>query len=158
SWRDFDLGERIVARYLWVNKIMSVDWMVLSHPDRDHYGGLQFIAHNFHPREFWRIAAENHDESYERLLDAIEELNVPSRMIDSNTQPSVEQGVMVSALNPPSSGIGKRNNASMVLRMQYGARSFLFTGDLEAPGEDAVLRDGATVASTVLKVPHHGSR
>ena len=42
AWRDFDLGERVVARYLWAQKIMHVDWLALSHPDQDHFGGLRF--------------------------------------------------------------------------------------------------------------------
>ncbi len=68
AWRDFDLGERIVARYLWANKIMHVEWLALSHPDQDHFGGFDFIARNFSPDEFWTVAAENHDTAYEQLL------------------------------------------------------------------------------------------
>ena len=49
----FDFGERIVARYLWREKIMRVDYLAVSHPDLDHFGGMSFVARNFSPREFW---------------------------------------------------------------------------------------------------------
>jgi competence protein ComEC len=47
SYGGFDAGERIVAPYLWSQKIMHVDYIALSHPDLDHFGGLDFIAMNF---------------------------------------------------------------------------------------------------------------
>ena len=53
SYGGFDAGERIVAPYLWSQKIMRVDYIALSHPDLDHFGGLDFIAMNFAPRAFW---------------------------------------------------------------------------------------------------------
>ena len=65
----FDPGERVVAAYLWSNKIMHVDYMALSHPDRDHFGGLIFIAHNFSPSEFWTSGRGSADESYSKLLE-----------------------------------------------------------------------------------------
>jgi competence protein ComEC len=60
----FDPGERIVAPFLWSQKIMHVDYMTVSHPDRDHFGGLIFIAENFSPSEFWTSGTDSADESY----------------------------------------------------------------------------------------------
>lgn len=49
------------------------------------------------------------------------------------------------------------NNTSIVLRIDYGATSFLFTGDAEREAEQVLLDDGAELGATVLKVGHHGS-
>lgn len=49
------------------------------------------------------------------------------------------------------------NNTSIVLKIQYGETSFLFTGDAEQPAEKVILDSGADVSATVLKVGHHGS-
>jgi competence protein ComEC len=54
---EFDPGERLVAAYLWSRKIMHVDYLVLSHPELDHFGGFNFVARNFGPSEFWAINA-----------------------------------------------------------------------------------------------------
>jgi competence protein ComEC len=157
AWREFDLGERVVARYLWARKIMHVDWVALSHPDQDHFGGLDYIARNFSPSEFWNIAVENHDASYERLLATLYEMKVPIRQIEATSASREFEGVSVAALNPRAGASTSRNNASMVLRLDYRGTSFLFTGDLEASGEAAILRSLPSVQSTILKVPHHGS-
>lgn len=49
------------------------------------------------------------------------------------------------------------NDTSIVLKIQYGETSFLFTGDAEREAEQATLNSGADLSSTVLKVGHHGS-
>lgn len=49
------------------------------------------------------------------------------------------------------------NNTSIVLRIVYGERSFLFTGDMERNGEMDLIEAGVTLKSDVLKVGHHGS-
>lgn len=50
----------------------------------------------------------------------------------------------------------EQNDASMLLRLCYGSRSFLFTGDAGFPVEEAIVR--SLPEADVLKVGHHGSR
>lgn len=49
------------------------------------------------------------------------------------------------------------NNTSIVLRIDYGQTSFLFTGDAEREAEQVILNSGANLKAAVLKVGHHGS-
>ena len=49
------------------------------------------------------------------------------------------------------------NNTSIVLMIQYGETKFLFTGDAEREGEQAILNSGVDLSATLLKVGHHGS-
>jgi len=50
------------------------------------------------------------------------------------------------------------NDQSLVVRLTWGARRFLFAGDIEAAGEAALLASGQDLRADLLKVPHHGSR
>ena len=54
-------------------------------------------------------------------------------------------------------GDSDANNTSIVLRIDYGQTSFLFTGDAEREAEQVILNSGANLKATVLKVGHHGS-
>jgi competence protein ComEC len=154
----YDTGERIVAPYLWSNKIMHVDYVALSHPNRDHFGGLTFIARNFSPSEFWTGGVTKDDSSYLRLLDAMKDAGARSSICNSASPPVTIGGVSVKCLGPLANVVEiKDNNASMVLRLDYVGKTFLFTGDLEAKGERELIASGAGLRATVLKVPHHGS-
>ena len=181
SYGGFDAGERIVAPYLWSQKIMRVDYIALSHPDLDHFGGMAFVARNFSPREFWVTGAVKPEPMYTALMAEVAALKIPLKVVDSAMRPLMLGGAAVRCLAPaPDEAEKKDNNLSMVLRIgpiienkfsenkfsehkfsqSQSARSVLFTGDIEATGERALLArippDDA--AATVLKGPHHGSR
>ncbi len=167
SYGGFDAGERIVAPYLWSRKIMHVDYIALSHPDLDHFGGLDFIAMNFGPRAFLTSGVESLDLSYGRFMDDLALAKVPIVKV-GRTAPIAEiGGVTISSLNGEvdveamhnnsSHSNSLHNNSSMVLRLSFGGVSILFTGDIESAGERALLDTRRDLRSTVLKVPHHGS-
>lgn len=159
GYRDaFDPGERIVAPYLWAQKIMRVDYVALSHPDHDHFGGLIFVAQNFRPREFWTSGVGSDDSSYGRLLAAMRAAGARELVCGSDAPARAIGGAAVRCLWPAPGVVERKdNNSSMVVRISYGDRSVLFTGDLEEKGERELIATGAHLQADVLKVPHHGS-
>ncbi|MDO8433165.1 MAG: DNA internalization-related competence protein ComEC/Rec2 [Candidatus Binatus sp.] len=168
SYSGFDAGERIVAPFLWSRKIMRVDYLVLSHPDLDHFGGLDFIALNFAPRAFWTTPITGAaSASFVELLADLIRAQIPLVQVGGRAPISSIAGVAIDSLNnavimetSPSKRGRKNathNNASMVLRFSFGPTSILFTGDIEAGAERAMLNNSAVLRSTMLKVPHHGS-
>ncbi len=157
SYGGFDAGERIVAPYLWSQKILQIDYITLSHPDLDHFGGLDFIATNFAPQAFWRNGAESSDISYRRFIDDIARTKVPMVKVGRVAPIAEIGGVAIASLNGDVGPEVSHNNSSMVLRLGFGDASILFTGDIEAAGERALLATRSDLRSTVLKVPHHGS-
>ncbi len=159
GYRDaFDPGERIVAPYLWAQKIMRVDYVALSHPDHDHFGGLTFVAENFRPREFWTSGVGSDDASYGRLLAAMRAVGARELVCGSDAPARTIGGAAVRCLWPAPGVVERKdNNSSMVVRISYDGSAVLFTGDLEAKGERELIARGAHLRADVLKVPHHGS-
>ncbi len=161
AWPEgFDFGERVVARYLWARKIMRVDYLVVSHPDLDHFGGMGFIARNFSPGEFWTTGAGSADAAYRALMAQVAAAKIRVRIVNAATPPRLIGGATVRCLSPQPGEVATNNNLSMVLRIAQRAQSVMFTGDLEAEGERMLLEHTpeSELASTVLKAPHHGSR
>ncbi|MGH7779970.1 MAG: DNA internalization-related competence protein ComEC/Rec2, partial [Candidatus Binataceae bacterium] len=156
AFRGYNYGERVVAPYLWSRKIMHVDYLVLSHPDLDHFGGFAYIADNFSPGAFWSSGATSTDSSFAAMMTALASDRVPLKIIADSPALAAIGGVKVSAIIPESQR-DTHNNNSLVLRLALGRSSFLFTGDIEAPGEAALIASGKDLRAAVLKVPHHGS-
>jgi competence protein ComEC len=157
SYGGFDAGERIVAPYLWSQKIMHVDYIALSHPDLDHFGGLDFIAMNFAPRAFWTTGVRSLDVSYAHLMEDLERARIPTVQVGEAAPVVSIGGVALSSLNGSADLARTQNNSSMVLRFSFGRSSLLFTGDVESAGERAMLESRRDLHATILKVPHHGS-
>ena len=149
----FDPGERIVAPLLWMKKIRTIDYMILSHAQHDHMGGLSFIAKNFNVKEFWW----NGVGELRGLEGVLGMAGVPVVELDSGSRIAPIGGVRVEVLHPSADARLDINNMSMVLKLSYGSKSILFTGDIGAAAERR-LGAGAPLNVSVLKSPHHGSR
>ncbi len=148
---DFDTGERIVAPFLRARGVERIDYILLSHAQQDHMGGLAFVASNFDVNELWW----NGQGSLGGLEAALERNGV--RVIDTRAIGRKEIGkVVLDFLNPTSNAGLDINEKSVVMRMSYGSQSFLFTGDIGSKTEAMLL--GRPVAATVLKAAHHGSK
>jgi competence protein ComEC len=153
---DFDLGERVVAPYLWSRGITRLEGIVVSHAHLDHAGGVPFLLRHFAPRELWEGPAPLHDAGYAMLDKAVQRTATIRRCVRRGVSLTVD-GVRLDVLGPSPNGPPPRqtrNDDSVVLRVGWGSVSFLLTGDIESVGEEA-LRSGPV---TMLKVPHHASR
>jgi competence protein ComEC len=161
----FDVGEKITAPLLWRKKIKSVDILVLSHPNSDHLNGLLYIAENFNVKEFWSNGEAGDSLGYKRLLEIIKERKIRVRNFKEMERSRVINGVLLKILYPEPGFMDKDekwrkgDNSSLVLKAVMGSKSFLFTGDIKAKGEEELVRiAGNSLKSTVLVVPHHGSK
>jgi competence protein ComEC len=154
----FDLGERVIAPFLWSRKIAHVDYLVLSHPEWDHYGGFAFLAANFSPREFWSNGAQAYTGQFARLQQLLRENGVKKVALHRGERRQIGD-VQVAVESPPQPMDGLRtNDQSLVLSLGFSGRRVLFPGDIEARGEeDLVAAADGSLASAVLKMPHHGS-
>jgi competence protein ComEC len=154
----FDVGERIVAPYLDTRKIGSIDWLVLSHADFDHYGGLGFLASDVGAGELWWNGIAGRGVHFDAFLRSLRENDVPVAEVRRGFRRHVG-GVEIQILSPSEAIPGDLNNGSLTLRLSYGPTTLLFPGDLEAEGERRLLAGSPELLrSTILKVPHHGSR
>ncbi len=156
----FDPGERVVAPFLWKMKNRSVDYLVNSHPHPDHLQGLIFLLENFTVGQVWNNGEEAEDPDLaERFLTlAGERLQTKGREVGAQEVGGVRVEFFHPSLIQEKGQSLSSNDASLVLRITFGEVSFLFPGDVESFAEGEILKTGVDLRSTVLKVPHHGSK
>ena len=154
-----DTGEDVVSAYLWSRSIRRLDAVALSHPHEDHIGGLAAIVDNFRPKELWIAAVANTPE-WRHLQETARRRHVRIVRLECG-QRFRYGGAAIEVLAPlpdhePSADAP--NNDSLVLRVSYGRRSFLLTGDIERRVERQLADAGTLARADVLKVAHHGSK
>jgi competence protein ComEC len=76
----FDVGRMVVAPFLFYSKILSVDYLVLTHPQADHMNGLRFITSHFRPKEFWYNGYGVRNHSFMELMRIVEEGKIRKRL------------------------------------------------------------------------------
>jgi competence protein ComEC len=154
-----DTGEDVVAPYLWDRGMRSIDIVALSHAHDDHIGGLPALVADFHPRELWTGATPD-SPGWRKLRDEAARDGVKVVPLDAPRHFDFGRAT-IDVLAPLADYIPNdtpKNNDSLVLRIRYGSRSFLLTGDVERPIEYRMLDENEIQPVDVLKVAHHGSR
>lgn len=151
---DFDTGESIVAPFLRARKILKVDYLVVSHARIDHYGGMNAIVKEFAPREFWSGSARGQTSRFEDLNESLEKFRIPQITLNDREPCRDLATVKICALHPP---VGKSEDGSVVLRLEFGRLRYLFAGDIDRRDELSLLSRADELRSAVIKVPRHGS-
>jgi competence protein ComEC len=154
-----DIGEDVISPYLWSRSIRKLDVVVATHAHEDHTGGLPALIDNFHPTELW-TGANSDSPVWEELRAKARSRGV--RIVAMQAGRAFDfGGAHVEALSPPADYEPARtpkNNDSLALRLNYGERSVLLTGDMEWQMEARLIYDGRLRPIDVLKVGHHGSK
>jgi competence protein ComEC len=153
-----DIGEDVVSPYLWSRSIHKLDVVVLTHAHDDHAGGLPAIIENFRPSELW-TGATPPSAAWSAVRDKSRAENV--RIIALPSGRSFQfGGARIDVISPPAGyrpSAKPMNNDSLALRITYGRRALLLTGDMEKRMETRALIDGEPLRADILKVGHHGS-
>lgn len=141
----------------------TLDAVVATHPDQDHIGGLPDILNRYEVGTILEPGIDNTTRAWIAFVDATNaELQSGARhmLARRGMRITLGGGAYADLLYPASdvSAVKDTNSGSVVMRVQYGATSFMLTGDAPAEVEQKVIAAGDVLKSTVLKAGHHGSK
>lgn len=151
-------GENIV-RYLRAHGVQKLKLVIATHAHADHIGGMVDVIRAFPVEQFlfapMPASATPTSSTYIRMLEALDEKKVP--VVEAKPGTVYELGTARLQVLAPLEDSDNMNNMSVVTRLTFGQRSFLFAGDAEAPVEKLLLRSPYTLKADVMKASHHGS-
>lgn len=156
-----DQGSRTILPHLRRYGIERLDALVITHADADHFGGALSVMEEVEVGQLIHNGHQKDNELWLETLRAADSLGVEQQIVQTGDVLSMDASVRIRVLHPTRTPQPWEdgNDASVVLRMEHGETSFLFTGDTEDFGESQLVsRYDSLLASTVVKVGHHGSR
>jgi len=139
---------------------MTIDVLVLTHPDADHIGNAVAVLNSFTVKAVYQSGCPTDSATYAELESKLSTMAIPE-YTDAQVNPgdmmnwssSVSSEVM--AINAQAT---ETNDASIVLKITDGKVSFLFEGDASSLVESQMDREfGSSMNVDILKVGHHGS-
>ncbi|MBM9602611.1 DNA internalization-related competence protein ComEC/Rec2 [Desulfopila inferna] len=154
----FNIGERVIAPYIFRRGIGRIDDIVITHPDSDHYNGLIFILRHFKVKTLWLSQKDYDAEGWNRLLLTAAEKNVTVKIPLSNTILHQNGDASLTVLtNTSTPSAITSNDNGLVLKYRHGSFSALFPGDISAKMEEHLVTDQLDLKANLLLATHHGS-
>jgi len=172
---DCKISSKNDAAYKYIDKVIpkpqdkdakkKLDYLVITHPDKDHITGLDIIDENFEIGEIWESGfrrSEDEEEcaEYEIFLELIEKITTKQLSAGSNKLSFPIDKVEAYCLCSKSNDDDDIHYNSLVLKFVEGNKSIIFTGDsnCEAWKNKVVKYYKSLLDADILHASHHGSR
>ena len=133
----------------------KIDYLVATHPDEDHIGGMADVISSTQIGTIYAPNKTNNTATYRKFLTAIQNNNLQITLAEAGTIIDQTDSYKLEILWPKKdANFPETNDYSMIIKLTVGNKTFLFTGD--AP--TSAILDSNPGHIDVLKVSHHGSR
>lgn len=151
-----DQGTEIQS-YLESKGIKAFDYVIGTHPDSDHIGGLDVILYKFRAKQVFMPDYAKDTRTYDDVVQVIKNKNL------KRSQPKAgstwQLGGAEFTIVAPNGDYGDQaNDQSIAILLTHGDKKFLLTGDAEEDSEADMLNNGISLKADVYKVAHHGSK
>lgn len=164
-----ELIEYIGDNIKTIDNNQVIDYLILTHPDSDHSGGMCALFSYFDVKQFYRpnIASKSEDSTqfvevsivneYDEVINASKnEKGLITSIVNQNYTFNI--GDVTIEIYAPLRIYSTSNSMSSVINIRYLGKSFLFAGDIQMDAEHDMIAQYSTLLDTdVLKVAHHGS-
>lgn len=148
-------GNKLVT-YIQSLGIKKLDYVVATHPDADHIGGLIAVLNAMPVSEFINSGKEHTTETYAQLLQLVLDKNIKYTEPTTGDLIALDSHLKTRVLHVNASS-SDNNDASIVLKVTYDQVSFLLMADANTKLE-SLIASQYDVSATILKAGHHGSK
>ena len=145
----------LIISYLQEQNVENIDYMIASHYDEDHIGGLVPCIDNFSVSNIFGPDYVHTSNLFNNFM------NTATANAIIVQYPSVGEtfdfGTGSFTVLAPNGISQNSNDNSLVIKLENGSNSFVFTGDAEETSEQDMISTGMNLDCDVLSLGHHGS-
>ena len=149
-----DDGDEVVE-FLQERGISSVDYIFITHFDKDHVGGFPEIMENVTASNIIVPNYTGNNDEYEAYLETVAAQNLGITVLSEDTHIVIDDVLFQISVPKKKAYAEGDNDFSLVMSVTHGENTFLFAGDAEKERLAEVLSEFGT-QHDFLKVPHHG--
>ncbi len=146
-----------ILEYMEKKEISSLDYLFITHFDKDHVGGASRIMEGTEVKQVYTSNYPKSSGEYDNFKKVINKKDIPAAVLRENTTLSIN-GIDIE-VNTPIQDVydeDPSNNSSLIIRVAYGEKSFLFMGDAMGERIREYLATDIKECS-VIKMPYHGN-
>ena len=154
-----DSGKDIIVPFLHHTGVSKLDALIITHPDKDHFGGALSLLKMFPVKELWasECAMKERKSEWQQVIHEANKRNISIRNMHRGLRWK-ENYFEIQTLHPVENICTEANEGSITLRLKGLRHSAVLTGDLTVKGEKEIMKTDAYLKSDVLKLGHHGSK
>lgn len=158
----FNIGKQTLIPYLLNKGITKLDYILISHFDSDHVGGILSVLEELKVEKVI-ICEQEENENYRRFKEIVKNKKIKVYVVKKGDNVKIEENILLNILWPKDEKIKENaiNNNSIVAKLNYKSFSILLTGDIEKIAENEILKEyenSNILNANILKVAHHGSK
>lgn len=158
----FNVGKQTLIPYLLNKGITKLDYIIISHFDSDHVGGILSVLEELKAEKVI-ICKQEENENYKRFKEIVKNKKIKVYVVKKGDNLKIEENIWLNILWPKDERIKENaiNNNSIVAKLNYKNFSILLTGDIEKIAENQILKEYENtniLNANILKVAHHGSK
>ncbi len=157
---NFDVGKNTVVPYLLAKGTMKIDYLIISHFDTDHVGGLFEVLRKIKVKNIIIGTQPEWSKNYQDFIELAKMKQIKVITVERGNTLDIDSHTKIIVLFPTKIKISENaiNNNCLVFKLTYKKFSIFFTGDIESIAEKSIIKNDDNLKSTVLKVAHHGSK
>ena len=139
-----------------------MDYVIISHFDEDHVGGILTVMHELKVKKAIIARQFENSNNYKKFIKLAQEKKIKVIVVEAGDVINIEKDIKLKVLWPDSKNkINENvlNNNSLVCKLEYKSFSIMLTGDIEEIAENAILtkykNNVKILNANILKVAHH---
>lgn len=163
SFSNRSVGETVIAPFLWNKGIKTVDTIIITHPDADHYNGVEYILDHFSPHLVWVRDLQGHDKNYRKFINHAEKKGIKVSIPEAGDALHEGDLSLYCLANLKDQHFKNTRSASsantgLVIKVCLKERCFLFPGDINISMEQFLLQQHIDLQAYTMLSAHHGSK